>query len=579
VAVASARLRICLATLSNWECLILSSVHLLLQPTYASCYTAPVPRFPQHHTTMSFSFGAPQPAGAAPAGGGFSFGAPAGAAPAPSAFSFGAPATPAAPASFSFGAPAAPAPSLWGAAPPSAPSPFASSFGAAAPVAPPPQQWVDKNTLYSQLPAQYKQAIDQLHDLMMNHERAINQVRVLAPRALQKDAVSNQCLITRELSKLSADVNALDKQLLSNHSTAKALLADHETATVRAVMYGKYPIEGVARRRGVLLPDKKENVASTSNQASSSQDDATAAATTQRIQQLLDRQLMYIDHVQKVPSPFLWQMVEEYDKQIQSLQDRVQSLENQILNYDKTKGEMDVVYTIAQQHQRIHELIQVISQLSQHVEKMKLSYSYYESSLGSSSGNVLDQNRLKQFQEQQQHQHRLQSLYLQQQSAATAPATAAPGSAQQTASGGLFGAAPSPGLFSSAPASAGGLFASPTPAPGGLFGPSPSTSNLFASSTPAPGGLFSSTNAPAPATGGLFGPAPTSTGFGPAPQPAPAGAGLFTATAPAPTGGGLFGPPASQPGVTTLPTFSSSTTSTARTPKKKTGPRSTRYGR
>eukprot|EP00526_Cylindrotheca_closterium_P006417 CAMPEP_0113651324 /NCGR_PEP_ID=MMETSP0017_2-20120614/27349_1 /TAXON_ID=2856 /ORGANISM="Cylindrotheca closterium" /LENGTH=610 /DNA_ID=CAMNT_0000563971 /DNA_START=186 /DNA_END=2018 /DNA_ORIENTATION=- /assembly_acc=CAM_ASM_000147 len=543
--------------------------------------TTPAPATPGFGATpapgapSAFSFGGaptPAPGTPAPAPGGFfgGGGAPAPGAPAPGLFGstpaptpaggglFGAKPAPApggfgapAPGNSLFGAPApapggfgAPAPGLFGGT--QAPAPGGYGTPSMAPAAPPVA--LAGHIPYANLPPDQKRDIDTLYQAMMQHKRNILQVSTMAPKLLQPTGNASQSAIpatsqadaaagqdslplASNVSKLQAQMQNLKQQLLHVRQRMEQTQVLFQSATTQSIMFAKWPTEAVAMRRGVTLSKPKS--------ATSSQD----ANVQAQLKDLLDREAAHVDRVERMPSPYLWQTLEQLEKRIALLQQEMTATHKALQEATSTRDQdVDVVAIIKMQEQSIWKLAAALAPLHEKVEQLRLSYTRQET-----KENVLLEADQKEKQRQQQldHQMRLQMVK-------SLPQRAAPAPAQ----GGMFGSAPGTGMFGAPAPASGGLFGSPAPASGGLFGstPAPASGGLFGAPAPSSGGLFGARapapggfGAPAPAPGGLFGstPAPAAGGlFGSTPAPAPGGFG-----APAPAPGGLFGStPAPAPG-------------------------------
>jgi hypothetical protein len=268
-------------------------------------------------------------------------------------------------------------------------------------------------------------------------------------------------------------------------------------------MYGIWPVEAVAVRRGVKLSSNGKSMDPT---------------VKEQLQKLLDQQVAHVDRVERIPSPYMWQTLQDLQKRVSILLQQVSTL-NLELDANASDQVMDVASIVHSQTEAITRVAHDVARVHDQMDLLRTKYNQTER-----GENVLIKAEMAEYErqvrlEQQSKQQFMKAAGSVPQQAATAPAP----------SGGLFGsipaAAPSSGLFGSTPA--------PTPAPsGGLFGstsaPTAPSGGLFGSSTPAPaptGGLFGSTPAPAPSGGGLFGstPAPTPTGglFGSTPAAAP----------------------------------------------------------
>ena len=542
---------------------------------------------------MAFSFGAsaPAPSGSStfsfgassapvPALGGFGFGAPS---PAPMAFGatpsmFGSSTTPAgesslfgstpAPASasggFGFGS-SAPAPGVvyFGSPAPLAFGVTSSAFGSAltagsfGPTPPPPlvatavygapaAPGISYQSTYSALHPQAQQAIDAIHEQMLRHRRSMLQVETMGP-ALLRDVNPGQ--VSPEPSPpLKAQLVALEKDLAEINTTlqkcgteAMILRGKFEQSTTQSLMYGIWPIEALAARRGVLL--------------SSIETAKKDPNVQEQLRKQLDMQTAYVDRIEKIPSPFMWQQLADMENRFTELTHIIQFLKQQ-LEMLQTINNIGIVSVVQQQTEFLRRMHHAVVDVHSSMEVLRNRYHRWER-----GSNVLERANVEDEAHRRRNEEQVKIAYIkaaqtQQQNATPAPGTLVPVPSghfnTMPSSAGLFGStiAPTPtggGFIGSTPAPApvgGGLFGSaPTPAPvgGGLFGSTPA-------SAPVGGGLFGSTPALAPVGGGLFGN-----------TQAPGSSALFGSTPPVQAPGGLFntttsgGPPAF--GTAATPTF------------------------
>ena len=506
---------------------------------------APAPAFgapaaPTFGAAPSGGFGgaAPAPFGAAPAPFGSAGGSLFGAAPPASSGGFGAASKPGG----LFGSPS-PAPGgLFGSAPTPAPGGLFGTTSAPAqgglfgsqpaPAPQPPPPSVSSQTPYSQLPPQVKQVIDGIHEQMMQHKRSMAQVQTMAPVLLRHPTQSADAAagasapLMEQFQKMAGALQVIESNLQACSREAACVKAKYEQTTTQAVVHGIWPMEALASRKEVKLT----TIETKSN-----------PTITEQIRKLLEFQAAHVDRLEKIPSPYIWQALEEMDDRLQELNNSTQLITT-YLTQMKNIRDMGVASVVQGQTALLLQVAQQVTNLQHRVHDLRTKYRHWEKEV-----NVLDQQKVRDLLAQQKRDEIVKIGYLK--AASVAPPAPAPAPGAAPAPGGLFGSAPaSSGLFGNAPTPGVGFGAAPKP--GGLFGSAPA---------PAPatgGGLFGSTPAaPAPAAGGgggLFGstpaaPAPAAGGglFGSTPAPAPAtGGGLFGSTpaAPAPAaGGGLFG--------------------------------------
>lgn len=429
---------------------------------------------------------------------------------------------------------------------------------------------ITSTTPYSALPPEARRAIDTIHQEIMRHKKIMNNVETMAPALLREplkpaDAAAgggSTSNLHQQCLELQHSLEGLQGTITKYRQRAIALQGQMEASTTQSIMYGMWPVEAVAVRRGVKL---------------SSNQQLTDPSVRAQLQKLLDQQVAHVDRVERIPSPYMWQTLEELERRAGMLMQQLLTL-NRELDANASDEVMDVASIVHSQTEAIARVAHDVTRMHEHMEQLRSMYRQTER-----GENILDKADVAEYERQRRLEQQAKQQFMKASSAAQqAPAAAPSTSAPAPATGGLFGSTPAPapagGLFGSTPAAApaptGGLFGSnPAPAPattapapsGGLFGSTPAPAPGAAAPAPS-GGLFGST--PAPATGTTPAPAPVGTGAPPAPSlfgstPAPA------TNAPAPAFS-FTGAPATTPGATN---------STSSTPRSKGGSRSRNRGR
>ncbi len=504
---------------------------------------APAPSSSLFGTSSSGSlFGAP-----APAAGGSLFGAPA---PAPGGSFFGTQAS--SPGGSLFGS-QAPAPSLFG-----TPAPAPASYGQPSSMSYAPPLALAGHMQYSALSQDQKQGVDRLYQAMMQHKRTVLQVSTMAPKLLENPQQADVAAGTQDLplalyvQQLESQVETLHEQLQTLGQNVEYTKNLYETSTSQAIVYAQWPTELVAIRRGVPVTKPKN---------------AMDRDIEVKLRDALDRANIHVDRVERMPSPYLWQVLEEMEQRVGNLKGQMESLSKALESSKQIPAESaNIVTIIRMQDQAIWKIAAVLASVHSQVDQARNEYKLHEK-----VSNVLESADQEELQRQLYLDHKLREQMIKSlPSGQSQPSVQTPG-------GSLFGSTPAPTPSSS------GLFGPSSPAPGGFgFGSSPA---------PASGGLFSLSSAPAP-SGSLFGstpaaPSPGGSLFGSNPAPAPA----FGTPAPAPStssfgitstpssGGSLFGA-SPAPASSAPPAFggfaSTGTSSTASTPKSKNKSRGTR---
>jgi hypothetical protein len=432
------------------------------------------------------------------------------------------------------------------------------------------------------LPENARKAIDGVHELMMRHRRSLINLESMAPALLQQNHQSLQVLDAADMAAgspsrvSSVSGSSSDAPLPLQVSglietEAPALQKRVETCLARAIqlrdlvgqysqaalLYGTWPMESLAVRRGIPLTRPTTTTTMAPNNASGAPQTTTTTTTEtaeRRLQHLLDAQAAGVDRVERIPSPYIWQVLKDMDQRLATLRGDILALDQQLhiareaaasktgtssSGHGNNNRETDTIArelasTVRSQNEAFLRVAAQVSQAHEDLERLRVHFR----TMGG------DDNIFLRADAKEAEQERLVQEQLRANQVAALPSTTTTAAtpAAPAPAGGLFGATP-------APAPAGGLFGAPAPAPaaGGLFGAPPA---------PAAGGLFGAP--PAPAAGGLFG-AP----------PAPAAGGLFGAPS-APAAGGLFGaPPAAAAfGTPAFKPANSSTSSSARSRNK-----------
>ena len=362
----------------------------------------------------------------------------------------------------------------------------------------------------------------------MRHKRTVLQVEVLAPRLLREesspaDAAAGGSTVrplAQQLSDIQSKLSQLQQDMKERcepqATTVKEL---YQQSTEQSILYGIWPAEALAARRGVQLTTHT-TTATTTNSGNDGNNDQKKPSVQDQLQQSLQMQSIHVDRLEKIPSPYYWFALESMERRLTELKDRIESLQQQ-LGQVQSMNDVGIVSIVQSHTTALAQVTQTVYHMHSQMEKLRAQYNAWET-----GDNLLDKRRAEERDQQQRMRTMVQSTFVK----AAAPTTTATTQAPAPAGGGLFGAKPAPapgggGLF-------GGSTFGKTPAPStSLFGSTTTTPapSLFGAPAPAPGGLFGSTTNKAPAPGGLFGGAA-------APTPAP----LFGAAPPAPT----FGAPA-----------------------------------
>jgi hypothetical protein len=421
-----------------------------------------------------------------------------------------------------------------------------SAYGAQAPAAGMPSG-VAGFTPYSALPPQQKQMIDSIHQAMMQHKRTVLVVQSMEPKLLAKPSAavlqqadaaaggSESPPLAVSVQQIGGQIRLLEQKLSDLNDRMMRSKHLYETTTTQAIIYAKWPIEAVAMRAGVTLTNNTANIAAANSPAAFDADQKKAEEVRQQLQNLLDRAAATVDRIERMPSPYLWQCIEDMEGRIQQLKAALQNLKQSVDVPASMSSESNDVVTIARlQEEAIWKVGAMLANVHTKVEHVRQLYRHCEKGV-----NVLELARREELHRQRQLDDKMRMQLITNLAPTAAPA---PG---PTLGVSLFGNA------SGTPTYGGGssLFGN-TPAPTAFsFGSNPAPAPALGSASFSLGG--SSNAAPAPSFDGAAAfrsatPGPATSGFGAPPAPA------FGAV-PAPASFSAAAPPA----------FGASTTSTA----------------
>jgi hypothetical protein len=283
---------------------------------------------------------------------------------------------------------------------------------------------------------------------MMKHKRTMLNISTMAPKALIHEPLSSQIVhLNQSLAGLQQDLHNL--QATSTHQKQQC-----ETLVQQAYMYGQWTLEATAVRRGVRL---------------SVQEEKKDPDLSTQLRGILDRQMANVDRVERMPSPYLWQVLDDMEYRLGRLQDLCLTMQKHLVEAQQTET-IHVTAVVETQHQALAIVAAKVGWLHRGVEQLRQQYRLFEK-----DENVLEKAELDEINHQRSIDEQLQRMFLQ-------------------------ASAPAPGA------------ATPTPAPTGFFGPTSSaspapTTSAFAfggTTTPAPAG-FGTTASASTAPGPLFG--------------------------------------------------------------------------
>jgi hypothetical protein len=371
-----------------------------------------------------------------------------------------------------------------------------------------------------------KKVIDDIHAAMMRHKRTMNHLQAMGPRVLQKPENSNASVLQTDLEKLKTKIRKLSNEIATLekevHEQRKGAT---EKFVVQTYKYALWPVEEMGVRKGIPLTKEQQ-------QEEKKDEEATAILQSQ-IRMALEKSMADVDQINRMPSPYFWQIMKEFEQQLVQLTKSKSVLQKQIQQSKRIQSVKDIQDIVETQHLEISRLNDFVKSLSEAMERLRMKYKASET-----SNDVLETAKLESWNRERKLQEKVQMAYLQAVCANPSSTTAPPSAPTVTTT-----------------ATTGGLFGSNAPAPalgGGIFG-STSTAPTTAPATTT-GGLFGSTTSAAAPSSGFFGSTTTNAASAPA---ASTGTGL------------LFGSTTPAPGTTTHDSFGLITTTTSN--KKKSG--------
>jgi hypothetical protein len=406
------------------------------------------------------------------------------------------------------------------------------------------QQHFSGNTPYAQLPEHAKRAVDQIYQLMMQHRRTLASVKTMAPALLREDdgnlspadaaagspprrpvtstRASSRKGITdpskeslpQQLVSLQTQIQSLLQSAESNLTEARQLKTRAGEAVAQAKMHGAWPIENVAARRGVALSSIKGilNEYASANAQPSAPGSTTGGGVPASslnlsgmtnidaiaLQQIMDIRAARVDRIEPMPSPYLWEVLNNFEQRVAMVQRDVEAVRTRLMIAEESESahttvggtsmllasdlnsmtslmlnagrggalEMDeaplstrLVALARSQNEYFLRIAAQAARAHEGLEEMKKRYQRYcQTTKGGYYQDPFVRADVEEFSREREMQQRIMLEQL---------ATAAPPSTTATAAA-VGTSAPS----AAPPASNPGLFGQPSPAPamGGLFG-------------------------------------------------------------------------------------------------------------
>lgn len=346
---------------------------------------------------------------------------------------------------------------------------------------------------YSALPQQYKADIDTLYNLIRNHQRTMELVKSMAPHQLAKSDDQTEPILTADRERLRGELHDLSQQVSQTSSQVQVLQSKAESLGKQVFLHAKCPLEAVALRRGVRLEEEKK-------------DEASFSALNSKVQQLLDSQFALVDRLERMPTPYLFESLTEWQQCAQALEAEVQHQLNLLATVrDDEVAPLESLVRV--QHEVLVQNAMRLSVTMREMDEIRNLYRIYER-----GENVIDKADQEDFAQEQRWNDQVILKFVEQQAQLShhqpqQPSTSTPSAGFSLGSS----SAPAPFSFSSTstapPSLTTGFAFSPSPGPSatafGIGGASttsaaPATS-LFPSTAPTFG------NAPAAASSSVPG--------------------------------------------------------------------------
>lgn len=396
-----------------------------------------------------------------------------------------------------------------------APAPLGQYHHQPYPQLPPPA--ISGKMRYADLPPQYRTAIDTIYQGIQQHKRTMLQVQSSGPAGLpvQQSASTlngaDPSSLKPRVQHLQAQLDRLQNLIRHTAENANQTLRHVEDLTQASYLYAKWPTEAIAVRRGCRLSTLTDIQPQNEEKKENSSHDATY-----RLREILDMASVHVDRIERMPSPFFWHLLHEFETRFKVLQDQVNRT-NQQLDTHLMRNVISVTATVDDQHRALWGIGEAISQLRSEVEELRQQYARFERP----GENVVEKAALKEWQRKKRLEDQIKRVFVQVAQPLGQPTTPSTiGTASAPGYSSTFGASTAPGTFGTASGTS-SFFgtASPAPAPfgsaPGAFGsftaPAAPLGSSSSGTTPA---SFGSSTAQAPSTFSFAAPAPNTGSFG-----------------------------------------------------------------
>jgi hypothetical protein len=242
------------------------------------------------------------------------------------------------------------------------------------------------NTPYAQLPEHAKRAIDQIYQLMMQHRRTLASVKTMAPALLRDEEGGNLSPadaaagsparrpvsstpassvrktntdpsnepLPQQMVSLQTQIQALLQSAESNLTEARQLKARAGEAVAQAKMHGAWPIENVAARRGVALSSIKgilndyANINAQTSASGTISGGGTPASSLNlsgmtnidaiALQQIMDIRAARVDRIEPMPSPYLWELLNNFEQRVAMAQRDVEAVRTRLMIAEESES-------------------------------------------------------------------------------------------------------------------------------------------------------------------------------------------------------------------------------------------------
>lgn len=240
---------------------------------------------------------------------------------------------------------------------------------------------ISSNMQYRDLPPQMKKYFDTMYESIMRHKRSMSNLQSMAPQLLlpinmavgKAQSISTKSVIGEKLKRLDNQLQHLQSDLTLLLSCSQNRKESVENTVLQSIQYAKWPVEALAHRSGIRITNTPSALHEEKKEEHNIQD---------RVREMLDRAMASVDRIEKMPSPFLWQIIHDLEQRLQKFIEQANSLMMELDQFLKLKSDIKsgqdplvcVTDIVEKQHRALWSLTAKVDSVRAGMERVRFRY-------------------------------------------------------------------------------------------------------------------------------------------------------------------------------------------------------------